>query len=136
MTKTNSLLALTALLLTTSSCGILSKRTPASERDVVLANIYSDVHSSLSTVNKDPKLCATQFSDLYNRLLNMAGVASYFDSTDIKAIDEDIESSFETRLELKDAFLKFQKNSDDASNCLSSAQDVARALRYIEDYLI
>jgi hypothetical protein len=136
MTKTKSLLALTALLLTTSSCGILSKRTPASERDVVLANIYSDVHSSLSTMNKDPKLCATQFSDLYNRLLNMAGVASYFDSTDIKSIDEDIESSFETRLELKDAFLKFQKNSDDASNCLSSAQDVARALRYIEDYLI
>jgi hypothetical protein len=136
MTKSKPLLATLVVLLTTSSCGMLGKRTPASERDIVLSNIFSDVHSSLTSVSKDPKLCALQFSDLYKRLLNMAGVASYFDSTDIKSIDEDIQNSFETRLELKESFRNFINNSSDSSQCLNTAQDVARALRYIEDYLI
>jgi hypothetical protein len=62
--------------------------------------------------------------------------AGYFDTSDIKLIDEDIEKSFEARIALKESFGKFKLNNEVDQSCLINAQDVFKALRYVEDYLI
>lgn len=127
---------LICLSLLLQSCAAWRDRRPASERDVILAETYNDIALGIEFVGTDSKKCQQQFSKTYDKLFNLAGESSYFDSSDNKILDQEIQSSFETRIILKDAFKSFQNKKAEDHQCLSSAQDVLRALRYIEDYLI
>lgn len=129
-------LTLAGLSVLVSSCSVFRSRRPASERDSVLAQIYSEVNAADQFIGLDSATCQKTYENLYGKLFNIAGKSAYFDSSDIKAIDEDIQNSFETRIALKNSFQKFSiKNSTDQA-CLENAQDVFKALRYVEDYLV
>lgn len=130
---TCSIISLSTL---SSSCSLFSNRSPASERDTILAPIYNEVHLANNFVNTNSTSCKNGYEALYQKLLNIAGVETYFETADLKSMDEDIRASFETRIALKDAFKTFVVNNDEDSACLASAQDVFKALRYVEDYLV
>lgn len=119
-----------------SSCAVFKDRKPASERDSILSQTYSEVSVANTFIGQNSQNCKNAFEGLYKKLFNIAGTSSYFDSTDVKSIDEDIQESFETRIAIKDAFKKFTISNSADEDCLSSAQDVFKALRYVEDYLI
>lgn len=128
------LLSLAALA--SSSCSLFKSRNPASERDTILSQIYSEVTRANSFIGVDSKTCKDNYEALYMKLFNIAGNAELFDKSDLKAIDEEIQNSFETRLALKDSFAKFNLANSEDEACLASAQDVFKALRYVEDYLV
>ncbi len=132
--KPTSFIVLLCLVL--SSCSLWRSRRPASERETIVAEANRDAILASQYIGVDSLECSKNFNKLYQRLLNTAGVSTYFDTTDIKSIDEDIQTSFETRLAIKDSFKKFKNNKIVDNQCLSAAQDVLRALRYIEDYLV
>lgn len=134
--QTLPLAILSCVVLTTSGCSLFKSRRPASERETLLAQVYSDVLKGSTLIGMDSKACKESFDALYLRLFNLAGSAAYFDATDIESLDSDIQNSFETRIALKDSFAKFQLNSAVDESCLASAQDVFKALRYVEDYLV
>lgn len=119
-----------------SSCAVFKARKPASERDSILSQIYNEVSVANHQVGLNSLICKNSYDNLYKKLFNIAGTATYFDPTDVKAIDDDIEESFETRIAIKDTFKKFNVYNSADQGCLESALDVFRALRYVEDYLI
>lgn len=128
-----SLINITVLF---SGCSVFKTRKPASERETMLAQIYNDVANANMGVSASSRDCHTNYDSLYKRLFDIAGVPSYFDNTDLKSIDQDIEESFSVRLALKESFKNFNVVSAEDQDCLGSAQDVFKALRYVEDYLI
>ncbi len=134
--KNWALLTLSGAALLSSSCAMFGGRKPSSERETILAQIYSEVNTADQTIGVDSAVCKTSFDNLYQKLFNIAGSSSYFDATDIKSIDEDIQNSFETRIALKDSFKKMVGRNSADLDCVASAQDVFKALRYVEDYLV
>jgi len=133
-TLTLSLIGCVAV--TSTSCSLFKSRRPASERDTILAQAYSEVMRGTSFIGVDSKQCKDTFDSLYKNLFNIAGQSSYFDTSDLESIDAEIQNSFETRIALKDSFAKFALTNSVDEACLTSAQDVFKALRYVEDYLV
>jgi hypothetical protein len=129
-------LSLVGLSFTTTSCSIFRNRKPASDRDTMLAQIYNEVHAANFFVSTDSVKCHEAYDNLYKKLFNIAGVSTYFDSSDLNSVDHDIKASFETRIALKESFGNFNVVTNDDQSCLASAQDVFKALRYVEDYLV
>lgn len=119
-----------------SSCSIFRTRKPASDSDTILAQIYNEINNANVLISTDSPSCKSTFETLYKKLFNFAGVDTYFETADLKSIDEDIQASFETRIAMKDSFKAFSLNNVGDESCLTSAQDVFKALRYVEDYLI
>ncbi len=119
-----------------TSCSSLKDRSPASERDMILAQLFKKVNHAEALIGTNSASCHKTFESLYLELFNIAGTSAYFDTNDINAIDEDIQKSFETRIALKNSFKKFSLTSSTDQACLTSAQEVFKALRYVEDYLV
>lgn len=120
----------------TSGCSIFKSRRPASERDSILAKIYTEVEAANELVQSNSLECKNAYEDLYIKLFNIAGTDAYIESANLNLIDEEIQSSFETRIALKESFKTFKLGNAADEACLASAQDVFKALRYVEDYLI
>lgn len=129
-------LSLIGVSFSSTSCSIFKSRKPASERETILSQIYNEVREARSLVSTNSVNCHNTYDDLYQKLFNIAGIPSYFDSSDLKLVDEDIRASFKTRIALKESFSNFNVGNADDQSCLSSAQDVFKALRYVEDYLV
>ena len=127
---------LSLIVLSSTSCSIFKTRKPASDRDTILAEIYNEIANANNVILGDSKVCHTTYNGIYQKLFNIAGSSTYFEVTDLKALDNDIQSSFETRIALKDSFKGFNIFTNEDQTCLNSAQDVFKALRYVEDYLI
>ncbi|MFA6238481.1 MAG: hypothetical protein WC635_14200 [Bacteriovorax sp.] len=119
-----------------SGCSVFKDRRPASDQDTILSQIYNEVYDANKLVSTDSQSCKNSYDVLYKKLFNIAGVDSYFDNANLSVIDEDIHASFLARISVKDAFKAFTNNNAEDAACLSSAQDVFKALRYVEDYLV
>ncbi|MBP9680833.1 MAG: hypothetical protein KBD76_05475 [Bacteriovorax sp.] len=119
-----------------TSCSLFYDRRPAGERETLLAQIYSDVALAENTIGVNSLECKRVYQDLYQRLFDIAGESAYFESSELAGLDSDIKLSFETRILLKDSFKKFSLNNSLDRECLDNAQDVFKALRYVEDYLV
>lgn len=132
--KTLPLIALMAMA--SSGCSLFKSRKPASERDTILSQTYSDVLKGIGLIGVDSEACKDQFNSLYEKLFNIAGSSDYFDVSDLRVLDEDIQNSFETRIALKEAFAKLHLRNAADEACLESAQNAFKALRYVEDYLV
>jgi hypothetical protein len=132
--NTLPLIALTVMA--SSGCSLFKSRKPASERDTILSQAYSDVFKGIHLIGVDSGACQGQFNSLYEKLFSIAGSSAYFDVSDVRAIDEDIQNSFETRIALKEALAKLTLRNAKDEACLASAQNVFKALRYVEDYLV
>lgn len=129
---TISIISLSSL----TSCSVFKTRKPASDHTSILTQIYDEVLVANKSVEQSALDCKNAYQNLYTKLFNMAGVESYFDTAELKTLDEDIQATFETRLGVKDSFKNFSVNNALDSECLNSAQDVFKALRYVEDYLV
>ncbi len=129
-------LTLISFALLSSSCSVFKSRGPAGERQTLLSQVYVDISNADLLIGSDSAACQKAFETLYQKLFNIAGSSIYLDSNDIKEIDEEIQNSFETRIALKDSFKKFKLNNSVDQACLAGAQDVFKALRYVEDYLV
>jgi len=119
-----------------SSCSIFKSRRPASERDSILAKIYTEVEAANALAQGNSSDCKNAYENLYTKLFNIAGTDTYIETANLNLIDEDIQASFETRIALKESFKAFSIGNSTDEACLASAQDVFKALRYVEDYLI
>ena len=109
-----------------------SSRHPSSEGAQTLTQIIEEIHITSEKQKSDHTICKPAYDDLFERLFNLAGDTTYIDMSDLEAIDREIRASFAARIALKDTFKDFDGNAD----CLKSATDVFRGLRYVEDYLI
>lgn len=114
-----------------AGCSTSGVRGPSSA-DENLSDIISDIGRASSKHKDDQSICKTAYDNLYQRLFNLAGDPVLAELTDIKDIDDNINASFAARIALKDTFKTFNGDSE----CLRSATDVFRGLRYVEDYLI
>ena len=115
-----------------TSCATSGSRFPASNEELTLKDIINQVKETSLSLKENPALCKTHYDELYRRLFEMAGDSVEGEGYDVKGIDSDIQASFLARIALKESFKNFNTESD----CLSSATDVFRGLRYVEDYLI
>lgn len=109
-----------------------SSRHPSSEDGQTLGQIIEEIHTTSEKQKTDHSICKAAYDDLFQRLFNLAGDTTYIDMSNLESIDREIRASFAARISLKDAFKDFDGNID----CLKSATDVFRGLRYVEDYLI
>lgn len=125
-------------ILLTVSCSMFSTRKPASEQFSVLTNFYNEITSkeNLDLIHQHSENCHIVYQNLYQKIFSENDFSTYFDTSSIKTIDDDIQTSFEARIALKEAFKNFSNKSKSDQQCLSSVQDIFKALRYIEDYLI
>ncbi|MEA9358271.1 YiiX/YebB-like N1pC/P60 family cysteine hydrolase [Bacteriovorax sp. PP10] len=115
-----------------SGCSTGSNRNPSSEQDVTLAQIIEGIRLTSERQKTDHSICKPAYDSLYQQLFNLAGDTTYFDMNNIEAIDREIKASWNARIALKATFKDFDADPD----CLKSATDVFRGLRYVEDYLI
>jgi hypothetical protein len=115
-----------------SSCASNGNRLPSSEQDMNLAQIIESIRDTSEKQKIDHSICKESYANLYQRLFNLAGDTTYLDMSNMDAIDREINASWMARLALKETFKDFDANPD----CLKSATDVFRGLRYVEDYLI
>ena len=123
-----------------NSCSFFARSKERNPASVLTSSALAQIYYEVNTVNQlnstDPLICRNNYDELYNKLFAIVGLATYFDVADLKTIDADIQTSFETRLALKDSFINFSVKNNEDKACLKSAQDVFSAIRYIEDYLI
>ena len=129
--KKDQIIGSLLLLSTLSGCASSGSRGPSSDENLNLSGIIDEVGAA-SKLHKDSIACKNNYDSLYQKLFNLAGDTTYLDLNDIKSMDEDIEKSFQARIELKESFKSFKVDND----CYKSAADVFRGLRYVEDYLI
>lgn len=115
-----------------TSCSSMSDRSPSSDENPTLAQIIDDISDASGRIKQDPVACKERYENAYKRLFNLAGDPALAELADIKEIDEQINASFTARLALKEALKGFESDTE----CLRSATDVFRGLRYVEDYLI
>lgn len=115
-----------------SGCSTGSNRNPSSEQDMSLSQIIEGIRVTSEKQKTDHSVCKPAYDSLYQQLFNLAGDTTYFDMNNIEAIDREIKASWNARIALKATFKDFDADPD----CLKSATDVFRGLRYVEDYLI
>lgn len=115
-----------------SGCASTGHRNPSSDQEMNLTQIIEGIKVTSEKQKTDHSICKAEYDALYQRLFNLAGDTTYFDMNNVEGIDREIKASWMARLALKDTFKDFDANVD----CLKSATDVFRGLRYVEDYLI
>ena len=113
-------------------CSTSNSRFPSSEQDMNLTQIIEGIKYTSEKQKTDHSICKESYDHLYQRLFNLAGDTAYLDMNNLDAIDREIKSSWMARIALKETFKDFDADPD----CLKSATDVFRGLRYVEDYLI
>lgn len=120
------------LSLSLVACASKSSRSPSSDDHETLSNIIEEIHDVSKLQQMSSVVCKDKYEVLYKKLFNLAGDAAYLEFMDIKTMDEEIKSSFLARIDLKESLKSFGNDPE----CLKSATDVFRGLRYVEDYLI
>ncbi len=118
--------------LTATGCSSMSGRNPSSDEAATLAEIIEDISDASAKIRQDPLACKVRYDLAYTKLFNLAGDPTLAELADLKEIDHQINASFSARLALKETLKAFESDSE----CLRSATDVFRGLRYVEDYLI
>ena len=131
-----SLLLTSAICISTTSCSVFNKREVASEIDSNLSQIFTEIKSANAFVDTNTIKCYKSYDSLFQKLFNITGNSTYYESNELKAIGASIQSAFETRIALKEAFKEFGIYNSDDQKCLNSAQNLFRSLRYVEDYLV
>jgi len=133
MFKKNHAKFLGPLIVATLVSGCATQeRYPSSADELTLSQIIEQIKITSEKQKLDHSICKPAYEDLYQRLFNLAGDTTYFEMNDLAAIDREIKASFLARIALKETFKDFDGNEE----CLKSATDVFRGLRYVEDYLI
>ncbi len=122
-------------ILLASGCASSKSRRPAGS-DITLTEILIDIGQANKALANNFERCKANYSGIYNNLFSLSGDSAYLDLNDVKVIDQDLILSFNARLELKETFKKFQVKTASDEECLKSASDVLRGLRYVEDYLM
>lgn len=115
-----------------SSCASNSHRYPSSEDGMTLTQIIDGIKVTSEKQKADHSICKIAYETHYQNLFNIAGDTTYLDMNNLEAIDREIRASWMARIALKETFKDFDADPD----CLKSATDVFRGLRYVEDYLI
>lgn len=125
-------LSLFVLFFSLAGCATKGSRLPSSNDQLSLSEIIDELGEASRKNKLDTETCRNSYDVLYNKLFDLAGDPTYAELNDIKSIDDDINASFLARIALKESF----KNFTGENECLRSATDVFRGLRYVEDYLI
>lgn len=107
----------------------------------ISASKLKDMMTMLSNDIKNPvltsKSCHTRLSSHYNSFFNLTSNRMETSTFSKSALDELIDLSFKSRLELKEKLKRLRKiNTDNDEKCLTAVRDIIRTLRYLEDYLI
>ncbi|NOT77651.1 MAG: hypothetical protein HOP07_01465 [Bacteriovoracaceae bacterium] len=132
MLKRLTLNSLLLSLFILSSCANFGTRKPSSNDSMEFSVLVDQVRWATSLHLEDSATCKENYDQLYTKLFSLAGDSNFINLNDINVIDEEIKESFKARISLKESFKSFKNNNE----CLQSASDVFKALRYIEDYLI
>lgn len=134
MINKNHVKFLGPLVIATTLTGCASSgRNPSSDADLSLSQIIEEIKNTSERQKLDHTICKPAYEASFNKLFNFAGDPTYLDMmNDLPSIDRDINASFMARIALKETFKDFDGDAD----CLKSATDVFRGLRYVEDYLI
>lgn len=119
-----------------ASCGSLNNRNPASFSTTVFSDVVRAISSTHNSLTTDSAKCTSEMQQHYDKLFDLVGSSVYFDMDNLEVLDQDIQRSFETRLELKESLRDFTINNEIDKACFSSIANVFKALRYIEDYMI
>lgn len=127
-----------SLLLLLSSCSFVTKdRGPSSEGYLsdVLENLYLGVQAGVET----PTECAERLKEVYNQLLNLRSAEAGVLDLPRLEIEQLIQRSFDTRMEIRERMIVLKnlpQERADVRACVGEIQEVTRALRYVEDYLL
>ena len=136
MKKTIYLIILSALVSACSVPGIsLSKRAPSSKNES-LSDVISEINKQVSLGVSSNLECSDKVQNYYEKLYNLSSDDVDLDHLSKKEIRSLVSESFEARLGIKEKLKALAKGSNGSTACLSAVQDMIRALRYVEDYLI
>lgn len=130
-------LALTTTLILFSSCSdfSLSKRAPSSA-GLDIRELFAGIRSDVSGGTDSASVCKEGLKSLYDQLFHIRSHSIDIESYSNDDLRQVIEDSFETRIDLTDKLSALQIKNKVDSECLGSVQDIVRALRYAEDYLV
>lgn len=126
---------LVSLLIFSFGCASSGNRRPANS-DLTLSDVLEQMSEANKSFTQNSHQCSSLYQDVYQDLFNLAGDSAYLDLNDVKLIDQELRNAFSARLQLKAAFKNFSLNTPADADCLKSASDVLRGLRYVEDYLM
>jgi hypothetical protein len=132
-------LLFTVLLLIVTACSsgnkMFSGRNPSSFK-FTLNELIKDINKQIKVGASSNLECTTKVSLYYGKLFNLRpdeyGIES-FSKGDIRSV---IADSFEARLEIKEKLKELDFSTEGSRECLTAVQDMVRALRYVEDYMI
>jgi hypothetical protein len=136
MSSLNKLFPLVSATLILSACSTIGERNPASFSTTVFAEIVADINNTSESLTVDTAKCAKDMGDNYQKLYELVGSSVYFEMDNTEILDKDIETSFLSRLKLRDSIKSLQIKNPTDKACFESVANVFKALRYVEDYMI
>jgi hypothetical protein len=128
---------LISLALGSFACSHYSTRVPASISDesdllAIIDSLAREVEAPVSSTTH----CSEGLELYYKKMLNMTSSSININALKGDSIDQVINRSFEARLMIKEKLKQLDLKTDVDARCLVAVQDVLRALRYVEDYMI
>lgn len=119
-----------------SACARKPLRAPSSIKGRDLQSVIEELGDAVNNDVSSTKQCHEGLSSYYNTLFKMTSNDVEWDKLDHTTIDSIIQTSFSTRLIIKEKLKQLELESEMDEKCLDSVKDTFRALRYVEDYLI
>lgn len=128
------------LILNLLSCSrepVTRYRLPASGESLAsLEGIIDSLNKAVSTPVNSSTECSSELQKYYTALYNLDGDSVNLDKFEKAKINNLINKSFETRLEIRSKLKDLVLTTKTDEECLDHVRATVRALRYVEDYLI
>ena len=111
------------------------KRKPSSS-SVDLIGIFEEIQADVTKGTNSATVCKDGLTAHYEQLLRIRSANIDIEQYSDGELSQIIETSFLTRLDIASKLSILQIKSKEDTQCLGSVQDIVRALRYAEDYLV
>lgn len=140
MSKFFTTLGLSLALISLLSCSHQSWdkkwRTPASEEKRDLQSVLEELNKEVLKEVKSSEQCYQGLKNYYRTFFQMTSDDVNWDNLNKESIEKLIQTSYDTRLVIKEKLKALTLGSEMDHLCLGAVKNTFRALRYVEDYLV
>lgn len=133
--KLRSLILFSILCLTSCSDFSLTKRGPSSTA-LDIRELFEGIRDDVAAGTNSASVCKEGLKARYEQLFNIRSHSINIESYSSEDLRRVIEASFETRIDIAAKLRALTIKTELDAQCLGSVQDIVRALRYAEDYLV
>lgn len=100
--------------------------------DEILRELYHGVEQGVDSSSQ----CYSELEVIYSKLFYLSAIDSGALELTKEELKDLVETSFLTRVEIKEKLKALRLTNIDDQRCLSAVKDIYRGMRYVEDYLL